>query len=71
MVLVVKTNKQKTPTSSEDVSDPDSVLGSGKIPWKRKWQLTPAFLPGEFHGHRSLVGSNPWGHKVSDMTEVT
>ena len=27
-----------------------------KIPWKKAWQLTPAFLPGEFHGQRSLVG---------------
>ena len=28
----------------------------GKIPWRRKWLPTPAFLPGEFHGLRSLVG---------------
>ena len=28
----------------------------GKIPWRRKWQPTPVFLPGEFHGQRSLVG---------------
>ena len=27
-----------------------------KIPWRREWQPTPVFLPGEFHGHRSLVG---------------
>ena len=26
-----------------------------KIPWRRKWQLTPVFLPGEFHGQRSLM----------------
>ena len=30
----------------------------GKIPWKREWQLLPVFLPGEFHGQRSLVGYN-------------
>ena len=41
----------------------------GKIPWRRKWQLTPAFLPGESHGQRSLVGYTPWGRKESDMTE--
>ena len=41
---------------------------SGKIPWKRKWQPTPAFLPGEFHGQRSLVDCSPWGHKESDVT---
>ena len=32
---------------------------------------TPAFLPGESHGHRSLVGYSPRGHKESDITEVT
>ena len=35
----------------------------GKIPWRRKWQPTPVFLPGESHGQRSLVDHNPWGHK--------
>ena len=39
-----------------------------KIPWKRRWQTTPVFLPEEFHGQRSLVGYSPWGHKESDMT---
>ena len=34
-----------------------------KIPWRRKWQPTPVFLPGEFHGQRSLAGYSPWGHK--------
>ena len=32
-----------------------------KIPWKRKWQPTPVFLPGKFHGQTSLVGYSPWG----------
>ena len=41
----------------------------GKIPWRRAWQLTPVFMPGEFHGQRSLGGYSPWGHKESDMTE--
>ena len=40
----------------------------GKIPWSRKWQLTPVFLPGKFHAQRSLVGYSPWSHKESDMT---
>ena len=35
----------------------------GKIPWRRKWQPTPVYLPGESHGRRSLVGYNPRGHK--------
>ena len=37
--------------------------------WRRKWQPIPVFLPGEFHGQRSLVGYSPWGHKESDTTE--
>ena len=40
----------------------------GKIPWKRKWQPTPVFLPGKSHGQR-LVGYSPWGSKESDTTE--
>jgi len=40
-----------------------------KIPWRRKWQPTPVFLPGEFHGQRSLAGYSPQGRKESDMTE--
>ena len=32
----------------------------GKIPWRRAWQPTPVFLPGNFHGKRSLEGYNPW-----------
>ena len=41
-----------------------------KIPWRRKWQPPPPiFLPGKSHGHRSLVGYSPGGHKESDMTE--
>ena len=38
---------------------------------RRKWQPTPVFLLGKFHGQRNLVGSSPWGHKESDTTEVT
>ena len=41
----------------------------GKIPWRRKWQPPPVFLPGKFHGWRSLVGYCPWGRKESDTTE--
>ena len=43
----------------------------GKIPWRRKWQPTPVFLPGESHGQRSMVGYSPWGRTESDMTEHT
>ena len=41
----------------------------GKIPWRRKWLPTAVFLPGEFHGQRSLAGYSPWGRKGSDTTE--
>ena len=44
---------------------------AGKMPWRRKWQPTAVFLPGESHGQRSLAGDGPWGRKESDMTEVT
>ena len=42
-----------------------------KIPWRRKWQPTPVFLPGKSHRQRSLVGYSPWGHKELDTTEAT
>ena len=35
-----------------------------KIPWWRKWQPTPVFLPGKSHGQKSLVGSSPWSCRV-------
>ena len=41
----------------------------GKIFWRRKWQPTLIFLPGEFHGWRSLAGYSPWGHKELDTAE--
>ena len=39
--------------------------------WRRKWQPTPVFLPGESQGWESLVGCRLWGHTESDTTEVT
>ena len=42
---------------------------AGKIPWKRMWQSTLVFLPGESHGQRSLVGHSPGGRKEWDVTE--
>jgi len=41
----------------------------GKIPGRREWLPTPAFLPEESHGQRSLMGYSPWGCKESDSTE--
>ena len=42
------------------------ILG---LPWRRKWQPTPVFLPGESHGQRSPVGYSPWDCKESDTIE--
>ena len=51
--------------SACNAGDLDSIPGS----WKRAWQLTPIFLPGESRGQGRLVGYSPWGHKESDTTE--
>ena len=40
-----------------------------KIPWRRKWQLTPVLFPGKSHGQRNVVGYSPWGLKESDTIE--
>ena len=42
----------------------------GKIPWRRKWEPTPVFLPEKSHGQRSLVGCGPRGRKESAMTST-
>ena len=52
-----------------DVGDPGLIPGSGRSPGEKKRHPIPVFLPGEFHGQRSLVGYSPWGCKESDTTE--
>ena len=42
-----------------------------QMPWRRAWQPTPVFMPGKSYGQRSLAGYSPWGHKESDMAELT
>ena len=44
-------------------------MGTSLICWRRKWQPTPLFLSGEFHGQRSLEGYSPWCCEQLDMTE--
>ena len=46
-----------------------SFPGSGRFPWRRERQPTPVFLPGEFHGQRSLVRCSPWDCKELGTTE--
>ena len=55
--------------SACSAGDVGSIPGSGKPPWRRKWQPTPAFLPGKSHGERSLVCYSPRGRKEADMTK--
>ena len=55
--------------SAYNAEDPGSVPRSERSPGERmEWQPTPVFLPGEFHGQRSLADYSPWGHEESDMT---
>ena len=56
----------KNPSAMQEVWFDPWVM---KILLRRKWQSTPVFLPGKFHGQRSLVGYSPRGHKESDTTE--
>jgi len=56
------------PDNARDAGDRSSV-SVWKIPWRRKWQPTPVFLPGKPHGQRSLVGHSPYGHNESEKTE--
>ena len=55
--------------SAHNVGDLSSIPGLRKIPWRREWLPTSEFLPGEFHGQRSLVGYSAWSHKELDTTE--
>ena len=60
---------QDLPTNAGDSRDAAAVPVSGKIPWSKKWQPPPVFLPGKFHGQKNLAGYSLWGHKDSDTTE--
>ena len=62
------TNKIKEDYGTEEASlvaqmvkNPPAIQETwvGKIPWRREWLPTPVFLPGEFHGQRSLAGYGP------------
>ena len=45
-------------------ADQGSIPEWGRFPWRWEWLPIPVFLPGEFHGQRSLVGYSPWGQRV-------
>ena len=57
--------------SCHDADLAPHLQGSGPFLWRRKWQPTPVFLPGESQGQRSLVGCRLWGRTESDTTEAT
>ena len=57
VALVVK----NSPANAGDLRDVSSIPGLGRFPWKRTWQPTPVFLPGEFHGQRSPGGPQSIG----------
>ena len=69
-----KLKKKKIRYTKKKLTWAPSVLSSilcdpRSITWRRKWQSTPAPLPGKSHGQRSLIGYSPWGRKESDTTE--
>ena len=53
-----------------NVADLSSIPGLGRFPWRRAWQPTQVFLPGESHGQRSLAGYSSLAGKELDMTEL-
>ena len=58
---------KNSPANAGDTADFDPCVRN--IPWRRKWQPTPVFLPGKSRGQRSLVGYSPGDRKESDMIE--
>ena len=54
--------------SSCNAGDASSIPGSRRFPWRRKWQTTPVFLLGKFHGQSSLAAT-AHGIAESDMAE--
>ena len=51
------------------MGDVGLISGLGRSPGGREWLHTTVFLPGEFHGQKSLAGYSPWVRKESDTTE--
>ena len=67
MALVAK----NPPANAGRIRDVGSIPESGRFPWRRAWQPTPVFLPGESHRKQSLAVYSPKGGKELDMTEAT
>ena len=56
--------------SASNAGDPVQSLG-WEDPWRRKWQGTPAFLPGKSQSWRSLIGYSPQGHSQTQLSDFT
>ena len=61
----------KNPLAIQKTQEMQARSLGWKIPWRRKWQPTPVFLPGKSCGQRSLEGYSPWGCRELDTNEVT
>ena len=59
------------PANAGDTGDADLIPGSTRSPGEGHGNPLQNCWPGESHGQRSLAGCSPWGHKESDMTEMT
>ena len=57
------TNGKEPACQCRKLRDAGLIPGLGRSPWRRAWQPTPVFLPGESHGQRSPAGYSPWGCK--------
>ena len=58
------------PADAGNTGNMGSIPGLGRFPWRKVWQPTPVFLPGESHGRKNLEGYVSQGHRVG-MTEAT
>ena len=59
----------KNPPAMQETQESGFDPEVGEVPWRRKQQPAPGFLPGKSRGQRSLMGYNPKGQKESDNTE--
>ena len=79
--IIVGTHFRTVPQSRLSMAQPIKDLSAmketrfypwvGKIPWRMEGLPTLVFLPGEFHGQRSLAGYNPWDHKEVSATDLS
>ena len=59
MILLPGGSVVKNPPAVQEIAGDSGSVLVGKIPWRREWQPTPVFLPGEPHGQRNLMGYSP------------